>query len=293
MEVAVIPRVVSRQQHADALNRWSFTRIAAPPALAGLIDGYCDYSESTTGFSTRRELPHAEGVLIFNLGLTVRITGGDGRALDLRAGEAFVAGIHLRPALSHSFGAQAGLQVQLPLATLRRLLGLPMQHLLDQVVDLRTLWGATASADLKRLLDAETLALRIAALDTLLWTRLRAAPLPDRRQLAALKLLREAPGLDLCAVAERVGWSRKHLADRTQDLVGIGPRSFRRVLRFQQLQQQLRGLPNPAVDWSALAVDCGYFDQSHLIREFREFARLSPGEFLRRRLDDGGGLVEA
>ena len=55
------------QTHQDALNAWSFARLRAPTELAGLVDSYCDYSETTGGFSTRRELPHAEGVLIINL----------------------------------------------------------------------------------------------------------------------------------------------------------------------------------------------------------------------------------
>jgi len=80
-------------------------RIGPPPELDGLIAGYCDYRERTGGFTTHRELPHAEGVFIVNLGDPISITGGDGERLTLKAGEAFVAGAHLRPALSHSSGA--------------------------------------------------------------------------------------------------------------------------------------------------------------------------------------------
>lgn len=285
-------RITARQQHVDALNQWSFMRIAPPAALRGWIGGYCEYSEHTRGFSTRRELPHAEGVLILNLGDPVQITGGDGRLLALRAGEGFVAGAHLQPALSHSGGRQSGIQIELPLATLRRLLGRPMHTLCEQVVDLRTLWGASGVVPLQRLLETGTSEGRVALLDALLIRRLQIAPVLDRRRLAALDLLRHAPQLDLNGIAARVGWSRKHLATQITDTVGVGPRCFRRLLRFQGLQQKLRALGQRPPDWAELAAQAGYCDQSHLHREFREFARMTPGEFERRRLADGGGVVE-
>ncbi len=109
------PRLTRIDAFDDGVNAWSMARIAPPDALHGVIQGYCDYSERTGGFTTRRELPHSDGVLIVNLGETLFVTGGDGRELRLGAGEAFVAGAHLRPALSRSSGAQSGMHVFLSL----------------------------------------------------------------------------------------------------------------------------------------------------------------------------------
>jgi AraC-like DNA-binding protein len=110
---------------------------------------------------------------------------------------------------------------------------------------------------------------------------------PRRR---ALRLLRTRPDLDIAAIARDIGWSRKHLADRVRDAVGIGPRSFRRLLRFDRLTKAIG--EDPAPDWTGLAHDVGYCDQSHLIREFREFAGLTPSQYVARSLPGGGGLVE-
>ena len=284
-------RLISADNHDDGLNAWRIARFAPHPNLAGSIAGYSDYRERTAGFTVRRELPHAEGVLIFNLGAPIAITAGDGSILRLDASEAFVAGAHLRPALSQSPGEQAGIHVFLPLATLRRLLGVPMDALVDRLIGLETLLGPSARALGARLVQAD-LPRRVALLDDALTRRLAdAAPL-DRQQAYALRSLRARPGCDIADIARDVGWSRKHFAARIRDAVGVGPRCFRRLLRFQTLTAAI-GRAGAAPDWAGLAHDAGYCDQSHMIREFREFSGgLTPGTYLARSLPDGGGVME-
>jgi AraC-like DNA-binding protein len=284
-------RLLQVRNHDDDVNAWRTARISPPPGFAGDLYGYSDYRERTAGFTTRRELPHAEGVMIVNLGDPIAITGGDGGVLPLRAGEAFVAGAHLRPALSHSNGAQAGMHVFLPLTTLRRLLGVPMDRLIDRVAPLDALLGAAASDLGVRLCEARDLGGRVALLDAALTSRLAAAPALGRQQSHALRLLRGRPDLDIAQIARDLGWSRKHLAARVRDAVGVGPRCFRRLLRFQKLTQMIGRHAGPP-DWAGLACDAGYCDQSHMIREFREFSGLTPRIYRARSLPDGGGLVE-
>ncbi len=267
-------------------------RAARFAASAGLdVYGYSDYGESVHDFDTRRELPHAEGVLIFNLGAPITIVGGDGGALGLRAGEGFFAGAHLRPAFSRASGPQQGVHVYLPLYTLRRLLAVPMRELVDQVAPLDAFLGADARELGERLGSAPSSAARIALIEAALRRRLaEVAPLASR-QAAALRRLRDRPDLDITAIAREIGWSRKHLAAQVEDTIGVGPRSFRRLLRFQGLRERI-DRSSGAPDWAGLAYDAGYCDQSHLIREFREFAGMTPTTYCARSLPNGGGLVE-
>jgi AraC-like DNA-binding protein len=266
--------------------------VSAPPELRNEIYGYSDYRERTGRFTVRRELPHAEGVLIVNLGAPIAITGGDGRMLQLKPGDSFVAGAHLRPALSHSEGAQAGMHVFLPLATLRRLLGMPMDRLVDCVVPLDTLLGAGARDLGAKLCEAKGCAARITLLDAALGRYLtQVAPLAPQ-QVHALQLLRAHPNKDISEIARDVGWSGKHLASRVKDAIGIGPHCFRRLLRFQMLTAMIGRRAGPP-DWAGLAFDAGYCDQPHMVREFREFSGITPTIYRARSLPDGGGLVEA
>ena len=281
----------SEASHDDGVNAWRTTRMASSRQLDGNVYGYADYWERTGSFTVRRELPHPEGVLIVNLGDPIAITGGDGEVLSLKAGEAFVAGVHVRPALSQSIGAQAGVHVFLPLATLRRLLDVPMDELVDRVVPLDALLGRAARELGEALGNARDADRRADILDDVLVSALSQAQALDPRQMQALVLLRTRPDRDIAQIADDVGWSRKHLAARVRDAVGVGPRSFRRLLRFQTLTGAV-GTSGYRPDWAALSLEAGYYDQSHMIREFREFSGLSPSEYLARTLPDGGGLLE-
>lgn len=283
-------RIVRVDAHDDGLNSWSMRRIAPPTRLASLIRSYTDYEERTGGFTTRRELPHGEGVLIFNLGKPIAIIAGDGRQLCVGTGQAFVAGFHLRPALSVSRGSQRGIEIDLPLTSLRRLLGLPMDKLLDGVMNVGHILGPEAERLGAKLANAPTLAARIRLIDVFLIHRLSATSALSGQQMAALSLL-ALPENDIMDVARAIGWSRKHLANRVRDVVGVGPRSFRRVLRFQRAIGMITSAQAP--NWAGLASDAGYYDQSHLIREFGELAEMTPTDYLARMMPNGGGLVEA
>jgi AraC-like DNA-binding protein len=287
---AIDHRIMRIDAHDDGLNRWSMQRIAPPARLAGLIRGYTDYEECTGGFTMRRELPHGEGVLIFNLGAPIAIIAGDGRQLSLGTGQAFVAGFHLRPALSVSSGSQRGIEIDLPLTSLRRLLALPMDTLLDGTVNVGDIIGSDVGRLGTKLANAPTLAARIGLIDMFLIHRLAATPALSVEQMVALRML-ASPENDIMDVARAIGWSRKHLANRVRDVVGVGPRSFRRVLRFQRGIAMIS--PACAPNWAGLAIDAGYYDQSHLIREFGELAEMTPTDYLRRMMPNGGGLVEA
>ena len=79
-------------------------------------------------------------------------------------------------------------------------------------------------------------------------------------------------------LAARLGVSRQHLAAQFRTRVGLSPKLYARICRFRQATAALKTVPAP--DWAQLALDCGYFDQSHLIHDFQEFAGSAPERFL-------------
>lgn len=284
-------RLLRVDAHDDGINSWEMQRFAPSGALTGLVGGYTDYAERTAGFTTRRELPHGEGVLIINLREPIEITAGNGELIQLGTGRAFVAGFHLRPALSWSSGEQRGIQIEISLAALRRLVGVPMSELVDRTIPLEALLGAAATNLGERLAGTLECRERIALLEAELFARFVELPELAPSQMAALQLLKQ-PGGDILDIARRIGWSRKHLSDRVRDVVGVGPRSYRRVLRFDRAVKLIRNGADTE-GWAGLAAEAGYCDQSHMIREFNELAGMTPAALVRQQVPGDGGFAEA
>ena len=100
----------------------------------------------------------------------------------------------------------------------------------------------------------------------------------------AMKEFQKDPGLmSSASMAERVGFSQRHFIQIFRNEVGITPKLFCRVERFQQVIRKVA--LQTSVDWADVALSCGYFDQSHFNHDFREFSGLSPTEYLELRTD--------
>jgi transcriptional regulator GlxA family with amidase domain len=91
---------------------------------------------------------------------------------------------------------------------------------------------------------------------------------------AIASILQNGGQISVDRVAHDLGMSGRQLERRFMSDVGLGPKLLCRILRFQQV---FRAVERSDVNWAKIAVECGYFDQAHLIRDFRQFAGQSPG----------------
>ncbi|HBH49673.1 MAG TPA: hypothetical protein DDX98_13590 [Bacteroidales bacterium] len=83
------------------------------------------------------------------------------------------------------------------------------------------------------------------------------------------------------SIAENAGYSQKHIIKIFKEHVGVTPKEFLRVIRFQKVIQQIE--LQKSVDWSAIAYDCGYYDQSHFISDFKLFSGFTPNVYMANR----------
>ncbi|MFE9689935.1 helix-turn-helix domain-containing protein [Micromonospora sp. NPDC005806] len=258
------------------------------PRLRPYVDRYLGYREHTARPLVRREVAGAFVVLILGWGAPLDVT--DARAAERSAYgvNAFVAGPFDAYCATRTIGAGAGVQVLLTPPAARRLLGLPLDELANRAVPVDRLgrWLDRLRDELAGLPDWPG---RFARLDAALAARLALAGPVDRRMLRAWRLLDgSGGGVGVGALADEIGWSRRHLAVVFRREFGLPPKTVARLLRFQRayatLGRELITAPaggaghieTDGPGWAELAARCGYYDQSHLIREFREFAGATP-----------------
>ncbi|WP_228894002.1 AraC family transcriptional regulator [Pseudoduganella aquatica] len=164
---------------------------------------------------------------------------------------------------------------------------LPLHQLADRRTELDLLWGRS---DADRLADglwggALDEGRRIALIERHLMARLAglggAAASPAGALVAAALHAIDGSGgaLRIEALADGLGVSRQHLAAQFRARVGLTPKMYARICRFRRATGALAQAAAP--DWAGLALDCGYFDQSHLIHDFQEFSGGAPESFLR------------
>jgi AraC-like DNA-binding protein len=160
----------------------------------------------------------------------------------------------------------------------RAFLGACADELTDAHVGLASLWSPAAADRLRgALCSAATPTARFAILERTLRERFIPA-LAGRRFVLALLSQR---GAAVARVAELVGRSHRSFIEAFAAEVGVTPKLFLRLQRFQRAFA-LAGEPR-APGWAQIALECGYFDQSHLIRDFAAFAGVTPADYARRR----------
>lgn len=209
---------------------------------------------------------------------------GEGARLE-PAVSSFVAGMSTVPVIVDSFGAASCIRVDLTPLSARRLFNWPMHELAGRMVSFDDIAGREGAALCERLVNETDWERRFDIVESFLMERLLDLGQQSSPTAWAFERLVQTGGVErIAAVAAELGWSRKHLAAKFYEEVGLAPKTVARVARFNHaLSRARRGGGD---GWAKLAIDCGYADQSHLVRDFKAFVGASPTAW-QARLDQG------
>ncbi|WP_405656897.1 helix-turn-helix domain-containing protein [Streptomyces sp. RK9] len=203
-------------------------------------------------------------------------------------------GLMRRSVAIHHDGHQEGVQVSLTPLGARAVYGMPAADLADRLVPLDELLGALGVELVDRLRAATTWTARFSALDELLLRAVSRSASGDpvsrvRPEVAEAwrRLLAARGRVQVEKVAAELGWSRRYLTERFRGEVGLSPKTFARVLRFEHAHE-LATLHDP-LPWADVATVSGYADQAHLVRDWSEFTGRSPTAWRRGEVLLGAG----
>jgi AraC-like DNA-binding protein len=238
---------------------------APAPALGGLVTGYYGFRESTGTPMRRREGPGVDVVVI--------LAFEEHWLIDGARQTSFMAGLHETQVTTEHGGRSLGMQVNLDPLAARALVSLPMHELANRTVGLEEVLDEPFLVE--RLASAPDWNSRFELLDATLARRLAGVRL-SREVAWAWRRLRATHGrVAIGAVAEELGWSRKRMVARFRDQIGLPPKAIAKLLRFERAHELAGTMP-----WAELAFECGFYDQSHLINEFRAITGRTPETFL-------------
>lgn len=157
--------------------------------------------------------------------------------------------------------------------------GTPAHVLTDLDYATSDVLGARLRTLAEEAASTRTAEARIAVVEARMREDLRHASAIDARIAAAVDIIARTHGTArVDDVASSVGSSPRQLERLFLENTGLGPKRLARITRFERLVSLLN--PAPPEGWARTAIRCGYYDQAHLIRDFREFTGGPPGEFL-------------
>jgi AraC-like DNA-binding protein len=225
--------------------------------------------------------------VILGLGPKLRIGGPDQAPGEY---DSFIAAVNDSYAITEYDGVSRGVQVDLSPFGAHMLFGVAMHELAELVVPLDDVLGSAAPLLVERLDDAPSWEARFELLDSIIGARISDARRPSPDVAWAWRRLLETDGrLPIGALTDELGCSRRHLIARFREQIGPAPKTAARILRFRRATRLLAR--DDGRRFVEIAADCGYYDQAHLNRDFRDLAGTAPSEYLAQRLPDGFGTT--
>jgi AraC-like DNA-binding protein len=241
-------------------------RIAPSASTASAVSALFVYDCHRDGPGV--SIPRPEIHLVVRFGPSAR------RGLDIHA---FGVGqtVHRKVIRRGQRSVTARLQLGAPDAVL----GAPASALAGRIVALEDLWGDVATRRLyARLADARDTVDAAAVLEGAIAERLATANGRRARAELALAAAERLTSAHVNAVAADLGVSERHLRRVFRETVGVSPKSFAKLTRFHRALRAAR--ESAPASWASIAAAAGYYDQAHLIAEFRAIAGVTPRALL-------------
>ena len=223
-------------------------------------------------------LPTGSMHLVFRLSdapLWLMDPHGGGRAQAI--GAAAVGGTRSRYYVREMAAPSCSVGVMLRPGASELLFGVPADELAEQHTSLEDLWGRAARDTHERLSEAGSAAERLTLLESMLLDRL--PRVHGMHPAVAAMIGRMHAVRSIGAAVEQSGLSHRHFVALFRRAVGLAPKTYARVLRFQSALRVAR--KNNAPAWVAIANDAGYSDQAHFNRDFVEFTGITPTAYRR------------
>jgi AraC-like DNA-binding protein len=282
-----MPGAIDEIRHTTSFGTWSLTRAQPQGDFAGIVKEYWEVKGRLSPFREAL-LPNGFVEVMFNLGPPHRVFEGSSAGLWERS---WVSGLQERSIFIESLAGTHLVSIRLHPLGATELFGFVVAQAANSVIDLEDIIGRDADALRTTLLSAQDPAARFEILEQFLRDRSTSTtPIPAFVREAAKRIEASHGSVKVADLHGELDVSRKHLAVSFSRYVGVSAKSYAQIQRFVWTLEQLRNSTD--VEWSRLAAEAGYSDQSHLVRDFRRIGAASPTEYLRKFAPDRDALLE-
>ena len=161
----------------------------------------------------------------------------------------------------------------------------PMSELTDTVAETEIIFGRKFSAVREQLLAARSLEQMFRLVERFLLQQAGSALEPDTParciRYAVASMVHDPTARRLYQLSQEIGYSQKHFIELFRGQVGVSPKQYLRIMRFQRAIETIE--KNGSVRWSTIALESGYYDQAHFIHDFKLFSGFTPNEYRKKK----------
>jgi AraC-like DNA-binding protein len=155
-----------------------------------------------------------------------------------------------------------------------RLLSIPMNRFINDDLDGKDLYGSEISEIIEQLNETSNAKELVTIVENFLISKLKKIRPADSFDLAMQELIRRDGNLKMDELAYMSCMSFRQFERKSIEKIGIPPKLYARIIRFSKAYRMKE--VNPTLSWTSLAHFCGYYDQMHMIRDFKEFTGVTP-----------------
>lgn len=250
------------------------------PPLKALIRCFWYWEGQAQAHTRERLMPTGEATIIFNLrDEEIRIYDPEDARRYVSCGRVVLAGPRTSGCVIENRPDERIFGIQFLPGGMFPFFRVPGGEFANASVALEDLWGRGAGTVREQLLEARSVpAMFVLAERNLMAQLARPMELHPAVDFGWRHICGAPQMARVAGVVERIGLSQRRFIELFRDQVGLTPKAFCRVRRFQRVLETVHR--KKAVDWAQVALDGGYYDQPHFIRDFEVFAGMTPGAYL-------------
>ena len=153
-----------------------------------------------------------------------------------------------------------------------------MSEISDCVVDADLVWGSDFGRLREAMLATKDIGRRFEMVEEFLLMKFQSRLNLNPCVAYAVDEMTARPDeISIGRMNQKIGYSQKHFTDMFRKQVGVTPKSYLRVMRFQKALKSIDAID--MIDWGQLSQDCGFYDQAHFINDFKHFSGFTPEQY--------------
>lgn len=251
--------------------------------LNQFVDYFFFYEGFNPSHSIDRFLPDGNVEVIIDLHDTPKFIYDNESLREIQAcHNVWASGVRTEPISIDSGKAASMIVVYFKKGLAYPFFPVPMDEISDCVVDADLLWGNWFASLRERILEEKDITGRFTLIEDFLLKQFQSKLIQNQCvEYAIGQIIQHPDQVSFTKLSQDIGYSQKHFIKMFKNQVGITPKAYLKILRFQKAISEIE--QQRQVDWAAISQDCGFYDQAHFINDFRLFSGFTPEEYLRRK----------